>query len=577
MNDFVSIRVWIPQGRMAELVLADGERRPMDRDGDLVVAMVPPGTDYKISVDGGDPYPDPRSAWQPFGVHGHSRAFDAGAFTWTDADFPGVSALGAPTYELHVGTFTPEGTLDAATGKLDHLASLGIRMVELMPVHAFPGERGWGYDGVGHYAVQEVYGGPAALQRFVDAAHGRGLGVCLDVVYNHLGPSGNYLTEFAPYFTDRHMTPWGEGLDFDGEGNSAHVRAFVIDGALRWMRDFHIDAFRLDAVHQIRDDSEYHILAELSDRVAELSTELGRPLSLVAESDLNDVNMVTPVAEGGLGMTGQWADDVHHAFRTYLTGEDFGYYADFAEPGVLSHVLRHVFLHDGRWSSFRGQDWGAPVPDHVDRRRFTVYTENHDQIGNRALGDRLESFLDPGAIAAGAALLLLSPHTPMLFQGQEWGTEVPFLFFTDHGEDIGPHVAEGRRAEFAEHGWTEIYGEDFQIPDPQALATFMASKLDWSELDSAAARAMLAWYRDLLALRAAVFGDGASDQLVDCDEGAGWFRMERGPVTVVVAPFDSGADVEEVEGTVALAWGEVELAGGTAKLGPHSAAVIRSL
>nr|NLD41582.1 malto-oligosyltrehalose trehalohydrolase [Actinomycetales bacterium] len=597
----VLVRVWVPGGLPVELV-TDSAREPMARDSvdpDYVELRVPSGTDYRIAVGGRDPYPDPRSAWQPEGVHGPSRAFDVSAHRWSDSGWQGVSALGAPQYELHIGTFTPEGTLDAAIERLDHLAALGIEMLELMPVHASPGERGWSYDGVGLYAVEHAYGGPEALQRFVDAAHARGLGVCLDVVHNHLGPSGNYLSQFGPYFTDRHMTPWGEGLDFDGPG-SRPVRDFVVDHVLRWFRDFHIDALRLDAVHEIQDDSEYHILAELADRTAELAEELGRPLSLIAESDLNDVRMITPTAEGGLGMNAQWADDVHHAFHAYLTGESFGYYGDFAQPGVLTHVLERVFLHEGGLSTFRGKGWGAPVPEGTDRRRFVVFTQNHDQVGNRALGDRPESRLEPGTVAAGTALLLLAPFTPMLFQGQEWGTSSPFLFFTDHGPDIAPYIAEGRRAEFAGHGWDRIYGEEPEVPDPQAESTFLASKLPWEELRSAEARRMLAWYRDLLALRKDVFGDGATHQSVTCTESEGWVRFERGPVTVVAAPFEQSARVPLAgspgtgaaatdsgqgrhaathtspdHGEVVLEWGGVVVEDGKAVLPPHSVAVLR--
>lgn len=551
----VELRVWVPAGTV-ELVLEDS-RRVMERRGDYVYATLPPHTDYALSVNGGPPRPDPCSAWQPRGVHAASRTFDAAAFEWTDSDFSGVAAVGAPTYELHIGTFTPAGTLDSAIEKLDHLKDLGIQMVELMPVHAFPGERGWGYDGVGMYAVQHSYGGPAALQRFVDAAHRRGIGVCLDVVYNHVGPSGNYLAEFAPYFTARHMTPWGEGFDLDGP-NSRHVRDFVIENALRWLRDFHIDALRLDAVHAITDRSPRHILAELSDRVAALSEELGRPLSLVAESDLNDVTVIRPTAAGGLGLSGQWADDVHHALHAYLTGDSFGYYQDFAAPGVLAKVLRQVFLHQGVWSAFRGTNWGAPVPEDLDRRRFTVFSANHDQIGNRAMGDRPEARLNPGTIAAGAALLLLSPLTPMIFQGQEWGTATPFRFFTDHGPDIGPLMSAGRRAEFATHGWEASSGETSEIPDPQDPATFLSSKLDWEELSGPPAQEMLEWYTRLLRIRRDVFGDGSLLQHVSADEGDGWFRMQRGGVEVLAAPFNSGANFSGVGGTLVAEWGGIQ-------------------
>ncbi|NCD19167.1 MAG: malto-oligosyltrehalose trehalohydrolase [Actinobacteria bacterium] len=571
-----TIRLWAPGADRADLVLGT-ESLPMSPTGDGHYTIdVPPGTDYLLSVDGREPRPDPRSAWQPYGVHDASRAFDVAAHAWTDSDWGGIDVLGAVFYELHIGTFTPDGTLDAAIAKLDHLRDLGIDIVELMPVAAFPGRRGWGYDGVDLYAVHEAYGGPAALQRFVDAAHQRGLGVALDVVYNHLGASGNYLAEFGPYFTERHQTPWGAGLNLDGPDGDG-VRAYVVDNALRWFRDFHLDALRLDAVHAIQDDSPTHILAEIAARVAELEQEVGRPLGLVAESDLNDVAMVTPIPEGGYGMDAQWADDVHHALHAWLTGETFGYYVDFGSADVLAHALRRVFVHEGGHSTFRGRDWGRPVPDDTERRRFVTFAQNHDQVGNRALGDRPEARLEPGTIAGGAALLLLSPFSPMLFQGQEWGTRSPFQFFTDHGPDLAEIVVEGRKQEFAGHGWEELYGGDVEVPSPQDPATFERSKLPWDEVDDPGHAAMLAWYRDLIALRRSAFGDGATDQHPEADHGDGWFRMTRGPLSVVVAPGPEGRQVAEPAGTaLELIFGDVTVSDdGVVSLPAHGVAVLR--
>ncbi|MGL5849771.1 MAG: alpha-amylase family glycosyl hydrolase, partial [Phycicoccus sp.] len=351
------------------------------------------GIDYAFVLDGAEPaLPDPRSAWQPQGVHGPSRTVDPATFTWSDAGWPGprdgAGLLGGVVYELHVGTFTPEGTFDAAAGRLDHLVALGVDVVELLPVAAFPTDRGWGYDGVGLWAVQDSYGGPHALARFVDACHARGLGVCLDVVHNHLGASGNYLARFGPYFTDAHHTPWGPAVNLDQPG-SPEVRAFLVGSVLRWFRDFHVDALRLDAVHALRDDGPRHLLAELSDTVAALAADLRRPLELVAESDLNDTAMMAPTASGGRGMTAQWDDDLHHALHVTLTGETGGYYADFAGRNetfaggtlaVLAHVLTRGFLHDGRVSSFRGRAWGRPVDtDRFDARRLLGYLQTHDQ------------------------------------------------------------------------------------------------------------------------------------------------------------------------------------------------------
>ena len=506
------VPVWAPAAQTVELYLPGQDR---------LVGMIPvpggwwtapfdlePGTDYAFRVDGSPNRPDPRSALQPDGVHGPSRTVDPDTWRWTDQNWAGKDLRGSVIYELHVGTFTPEGTLDAAVSRLGHLVDLGVDIVELMPLAAFPGKAGWGYDGVGLWAVHEAYGGPDALARFVDAAHNAGIGVCLDVVYNHLGPSGNYLSVFGPYFTPAHHTPWGEAVNYDHDG-SQQVRAFVIDSALRWMRDFHIDALRLDAIHEIKDDAaaaatpQRHVLAELSDAVAALSIELGRPLSLVAEADLNDVGVITPTSEEppakvpSLGMTAQWADDVHHALHVRLTGEDQGYYGDFAEVGAWAKAYGRAFLHNGTWSTFRERNWGAPVPEDTDPRRFVVFGSDHDQVGNRAVGDRPSVILDDAALTATAALVLLSPYTPMLFMGEEWGTRTPFQFFTDHEEDdLARSVSEGRVREFAGFGW-----DADEIPDPQAAATVEASRLRWSELDEAEHARVLAWYQALTTLR----------------------------------------------------------------------------
>ena len=505
------VPVWAPDAHTVELHLPGEER---------LVDMVPapggwwtapfdlePGTDYAYRVDGSPNRPDPRSALQPDGVHGHSRTVDPATWQWTDQDWEGKALRGSVISELHVGTFTPEGTLDAAISRLDHLAELGVDIIELMPLAAFPGKAGWGYDGVALWAVHETYGGPEALARFVDAAHSTGIGVCLDVVYNHLGPSGNYLSVFGPYFTQAHHTPWGEAVNYDHDG-SQQVRAFVIDSALRWLRDFHVDALRLDAIHEIKDDAaaadppQPHVLAELSDAVAALSAELGRPLSLVAEADLNDVGVITPTDEQppakapSLGMTAQWADDVHHALHARLTGETQGYYGDFAEAGAWAKAYGRAFLHNGTWSTFRERNWGAPVPEDTDPRRFVVFGSDHDQIGNRAVGDRPSTSLDDATLAATAALVLLSPYTPMLFMGEEWGTRTPFQFFTDHEEDLARSVSEGRVREFAGFGW-----DADEIPDPQAAETVEASRLRWDELNEAEHIRMLAWYQALTALR----------------------------------------------------------------------------
>lgn len=548
----VEIRLWAPLATRAEahVVGRPGEPVPEPRATERVIEMprvdaehfateLPVGTDYLLSVDGGEPRPDPRSRFQPYGVHGPSRVVGLD-FDWTDADWPGIDPLGRVFYELHVGTFTPAGTLDSAIERLPYLVELGVDIVELMPLAPFPGRRGWGYDGVSLFAVHEAYGGPDALHRFVDAAHNLGLGVCLDVVYNHFGPAGNYAPVFAPYFTSRHHTPWGDAVNLD-DTHADGVRAFIVDNALQWLRDYHIDCLRLDAVHALMDDSPRHILAELSDAVA--AAGLGRPAALIAESDENQPATITPTPKGR-GMDAQWADDVHHALHTWLTGERQGYYCDFGSSETLAHAFTRVFVHDGGYSTFRDQDWGAPVPDDMDRRRFVTFTQNHDQVGNRAMGDRPDASLPPALVAGGAALLLLGPFTPMLFQGQEWSTAGPFQFFTDHDPELGAMVTRGRREEFADHGWAD----GVQVPDPQDPATFEASKLDWDELEQPEHQRMLAWHRSLIAARRRLL---QGRHPVAVEYGDDWFRLVHGPVTVTVA--------KGPQGRIPDAWCAVEL------------------
>lgn len=580
-------RVWAPRAAAVDLHLprADHESpavHPMaSRDGGWWESPVDltDGTDYAFGVDGGDPRPDPRSPWQPHGVHGPSRTFDTAAFAWTDTGWTGRDVRGAVVYELHVGTYTDAGTLDAAIEHLDELVELGVDVVELMPVAAFPGVHGWGYDGVALYAVHDPYGGPAALQRFVDAAHARGLAVCLDVVHNHLGPSGNYLSEFGPYFTDRHETPWGWAVNLDGP-DAGEVRAFVIENALRWFRDFHVDALRLDAVHALVDDSPRHVLAELADAVEGLAAEVGRPLSLVAESDLNDATMVTPTAEGGLGMTAQWADDVHHAVHATITGERHGYYVDFGPLDVLAKVMTRVFRHDGDYSTFRGRDWGRPVPAGTDGRRFVVFSQDHDQVGNRALGDRPSEHVDAGGLAASAALVLLGPFTPMLFMGEEWGARTRWQYFTDHAEpELAEAIRRGRTEEFAGHGWEEIYGGPVDVPDPQAPSTVAASRLDRSERDRPDHARMLRWYTDLIALRRTERDLASGDLSATTarhDEDGAWFLLHRGAVAVVLSLGDGPVtlDLDAVEELAS--WAPVTIENGRVTLPGRSVAVVRT-
>ena len=523
--------VWAPKPERVE-VLLDGQLHPMSRDGRgwWRTTVAQEGTDYAFVLDGGEPRPDPRSGWQPQGVHGPSRVVDHTAFRWTDDDWRGVPLEGSVLYELHVGTFTDEGTFDAAIERLDHLAALGISAVELLPCNAFAGRWGWGYDGVAWYAVHEPYGGPDGLKRFVDACHARGIGVVMDVVYNHLGPAGNYLPEFGPYLTDAHSTPWGSAVNLDMPG-SDEVRRYVIDNALMWLREYHVDGLRLDAVHAFRDERATHLLEELSVEVQALGARLRKPLWLVAESDLNDPRLVTPREGGGLGLDGQWADDVHHALHANLTGETAGYYGDFRGLPALAKVLTEVFLHDGTWSSFRGRSHGRPVPPAVPGHRFVVYLQDHDQVGNRATGDRISGTLSDGLLMVGAALVLTSPYTPMLFMGEEWGARTPWQFFSDHAGELGEAVRRGRRAEFASHGW-----DTDDIPDPQSPATFEASKLDWKEPQGERGERLLAWTRDLIALRRSRsdLSDGRRDRVrVTYDDAGSWIVVRRGGTAVV--------------------------------------------
>ena len=523
-------RVWAP-GAQAVEVEVGGRRSPMTAAGGgwWSTQVVAPGDDYAFVLDGGPPRPDPRSPWQPHGVHGPSRAVDHAGFAWSDALWRGLPLEGSVLYELHIGTFTAEGTFDAAIARLDHLVELGVDAVELLPCNAFAGERGWGYDGVAWYAVHHPYGGPEALKRFVDACHARGIGVVMDVVYNHLGPAGNYLPEFGPYLTEDHTTPWGPAVNLDRAG-SDEVRRYIIDNALMWLRDYHVDGLRLDAVHALVDERATHLLEELAVEVEALGAQLRKPLFLIAESDLNDPMVVTSREAGGWGLDGQWADDVHHALHANLTGETAGYYADFGHLSALAKVLSDVFLHDGSWSSFRSRAHGRPVPATVGGHRFVVYLQDHDQVGNRATGDRISATLSDGLLKVGAALVLTSPCTPMLWMGEEWGARTPWRFFSDHDGELGEAVRRGRREEFAGHGWAT---ED--VPDPQDERTFLTSKLDWSELEQQRHADLLAWYRDLIALRRSrpELTDGRRDRVrVSFDPDARWLVVQRGAVAV---------------------------------------------
>ncbi|MGI9079896.1 MAG: malto-oligosyltrehalose trehalohydrolase [Acidimicrobiales bacterium] len=545
------LEVWAPKAQAVDVVV--GERRTaMDGPDErgwfrTGAAEIDTGADYAFSLDGGPPLPDPRSPWQPHGVHGPSRRVDHGAFAWTDAAWAAPELADVVVYELHVGTFSPEGTFDGAIAHLDHLVGLGITAVEVMPVAEFPGRRGWGYDGVHLWAPHSAYGGPDGLKRLVDACHARDLAVVLDVVYNHLGPDGNYLPQFGPYFTDRYSTPWGEAVNFDGP-DSDDVRAFVVDNACMWVRDYHVDGLRLDAVHAIVDTSAVHVVEEVADAVHRLAAELGRRAWVVAESDLNDPRVVRDPELGGWGCDAQWSDDFHHALHAVLTGERTGYYADFGSLAQLAKALRQAYVYDGCRSEHRRRRHGRP-PTGLAATRFFGFAQNHDQVGNRATGERSAVLMGTGRLKVAAALVLCSPFVPMLFQGEEWGASTPFQYFTDHGDaDLGRAVSEGRRREFAAFGW-----DPDDVPDPQDPETFRRSRLDWDELSRPPHDEVLAWHRELLGLRRevpALAGTEVGAPDVRFDEAAGWLVLQRGPLSVVCnlsdaeqpVPLDGGGE-----------------------------------
>jgi maltooligosyltrehalose trehalohydrolase len=527
-----TFRVWAPVAQQVE-VEVDGERLPLSAgEGGWWAADVPaagPGSEYAFRLDGDEPLPDPRSSWQPHGVHGPSRVVDHQAFPWQDQGWQAGPLAAAVLYELHVGTFTPDGTFEAAIARLDHLVDLGMTHVELMPVNEFAGSRGWGYDGVDLYAPHHAYGGPQGLKRLIEACHTRGLAVLLDVVYNHLGPAGNYLGRFGPYFTDRYATPWGPAVNLDGP-HSHEVRRFFCDNALMWLRDYHVDGLRLDAVHALVDTSAVPFLEQLAAEVDVLAAHLGRHLVLIAESDLNDPRVVRAPEVGGYGLDAQWSDDFHHALHAVLTGEQDGYYVDFGAFADLAKALQGAFVYDGRYSAFRRRPHGRP-PTGLAGHRFLGYLQNHDQIGNRATGDRSSHLLSPGRLKMAAALVLTAPFIPLLFQGEEWGASSPFQYFTAYDDPaLGQAVATGRREEFAAFGW-----QPHEVPDPQAYDTFARSKLPWDELVRAPHTEVLDWHRRLIRLRRALpaLADGCLDRVrVDYDEEARWLVVERGPVAV---------------------------------------------
>ncbi|NLC71831.1 MAG: malto-oligosyltrehalose trehalohydrolase [Desulfuromonadaceae bacterium] len=528
--------VWAPFREKVEVKLEVPGEIPqlLSRDGyglwSATIEGVPPGARYRYLLDGSVARPDPASAFQPLGVHGPSAVVDHGAFAWSDPDWSGIPLEQMVLYELHVGAFTMEGTFDAVIPRLGELLDLGVNTLSLMPVAQFPGARNWGYDGAYPYAVQNSYGGPEGFKRLIDACHGRGLAVILDVVYNHLGPEGNYLADYGPYFTDRYHTPWGSALNFDGP-YSDPVRAFFIDNAIHWFADYHLDGLRLDAVHAIYDTGAKHFLEELGERVEAFSLKEGRLHLLIAESDLNDVRLIRPRDIGGYGLDAQWHDDFHHSLHALVTGERNGYYADFGATRHLAKALAEGFVYDWAYSPSRNRHHGSSSRDRHGRQ-FVVFSQNHDQVGNRPGGERLASLVPFEALKLAAAAVLLSPFVPMLFMGEEYGEENPFHYFVDHSDPtLIEAVRRGRRQEFEGFHWGT------EIPDPQSPSTFAESRLEWSKRKSEKHKILLDFHTFLLRLRKnlPVLAEPARDHLQVSDHAR--------PKTVMVQRAKGGEKV----------------------------------
>jgi maltooligosyltrehalose trehalohydrolase len=544
--------IWAPDANKMAVKIGDA-LYPMNGPDEVgwwnaSVEAADDGTDYAFVLnDDATSYPDPRGLWQAHGVHGPSRVYDHAAFVWNDERWQGPPLSGAVIYEVHVGTFTAAGTFDAAIERLNYLFQLGVTHVELMPVVEFPGKFGWGYDGVALFAVNDHYGGPNGLKRFVDACHSRGLAVLLDVVYNHFGPVGNYATKFGPYLTHRHNTPWGDAVNFEDAG-SDEVRRFFCDSALMWMRDYHVDGLRLDAVHEFMDRSAIHFMEQLSAEVDILSSMLERKMVLIAESDLNDPKVVRPREAGGYGMDAQWSDDFHHALFTILNVEGDGkaYYADFGSFEKLAKALTSMFVYDGVYSRYRRHTHGRPVFG-LSAHHFVGFIQNHDQVGNRATGDRLQHIVGIARAKVAAGIVLTSPSIPLLFQGEEFAASTPFQYFADHGDpEMAMAIREGRKQEFAAFGW-----DPEEIPDPDSRDTFERSKLNWNEIHEGEHGEMLEWVRRLIHLRrhAPSLNDGDLSHIkVKFDEEKRWLAIIRGQVLVLCNLGGEPVKLENPEG-----------------------------
>lgn len=527
--------VWAPR-RTTVRVRVDGVEYSMEGPSQrgfwrADVEAAKHGSNYAFLLDDDPkPYPDPRSFWQPKDVHSESRVLDHASFPWTDEKFRPIPLPSAIIYEMHIGTFTDEGTFDAAIKRLDYLFELGVTHIELLPISSFEGSFSWGYDGVSPYAPDETYGGPEGVKRFVNACHAKGLGVILDVVMNHFGPAGNYTQMFGPYYTDRHHTPWGAAINLEA-GGSDQVRRFFIDNAIMWLRDYHFDGLRLDAVHELIDRSAMHFLEQLSREIDDLSASLGRCLFLIGETDLNDPRFVTSREANGFGLDAQWSDDFHHSLFALMLHEKNGYYEDFGTIADLAKTLERVFVYDGRYSRFRQHNHGRPVHK-ISYHRFLGYIQNHDQIGNRARGERLEHLVGMRKAKLAAGVVMTAPFLPMLFMGEEWAASSPWMYFADfHNESLRQAVREGRKRDFQAFGWAA------DVPDPDDPGTFQASKLKWGELEESKHGEMYRWYRDLIHLRRRTLALNLGDfsrMAVYFNEEKRWIYTDRGNIRTMI-------------------------------------------
>lgn len=551
----VRFRVWTPSADRVEVVVEDQEAKrawPLVREeggyfGGLVEG-IGPGARYRYRLDGGDSFPDPASRFQPEGVHGPSEVVDPHAFQWTDQDWQGMRLEEMVIYEMHIGAFTSAGTFDAAIDRLDELVELGVTALEVMPIANFPGSRNWGYDGVDLYAPATVYGGPSGFKRLVDAAHARGLAVILDVVYNHLGPEGNYLPGITGghYFTDRHHTPWGDAVNYDDSGSGA-VRDFVVQNALYWLHEYHVDGLRLDATHAIVDESPVHLLREIGEAVHHA---VPRPTVVIAEDERNERRLVLPVSEGGFGLDAVWADDLHHQLRRLAAGDEEGYFAHYGGTvDEIAEVLRKGWYFEGQPTPQAGDERGTPV-DGVPPPRFVHCIQNHDQVGNRAFGERLSQDVPLPVYRALSTLLLLTPYTPLLWMGQEWAASTPFPYFTDLPEELGRKVTEGRRSEFQHFSAFSDPEVRERIPDPQAEETFASAKLRWEERAQPEHAGVLALYRVLLQLRRGepALRERRRESFAVAELGSRTLAMRRdapdGPSLLVVVGFGGQQSLE---------------------------------